>query len=84
MPEERFHDAGRAARRRAPQRESAATLFKHSLKLPVDFGMFFFGLPKAGLKLDSVGGVTAAVLAAVVVGKTAGILTFSTLAKREG
>jgi len=55
-------------------------VFEHSMKLPVDMGMFFFGLANAGVKLDSVGGVTVSVLGALVVGKTLGIAGFGLLA----
>lgn len=47
--------------------------FQHLLKLPVDLGLFAFGLANAGVVLGAVGNVTWAVLAALVVGKTAGI-----------
>eukprot|EP00931_Biecheleriopsis_adriatica_P065576 TRINITY_DN40082_c0_g1_i1.p1 TRINITY_DN40082_c0_g1~~TRINITY_DN40082_c0_g1_i1.p1 ORF type:complete len:1190 (+),score=216.93 TRINITY_DN40082_c0_g1_i1:23-3571(+) len=58
--------------------------FEHSMKLLVDFGMFFFGLSNAGVPLQEVGGITAAVLFALVVGKTLGIAGFSLLAHALG
>lgn len=58
--------------------------FEHALKMPVDFGMFFFGLANAGVQLGTVGGVTAAVIIALLVGKTLGIAAFSLLAVRLG
>ncbi|CAE7268683.1 nhaA [Symbiodinium pilosum] len=54
-------------------------VFEHTLKVPVDFGMFFFGLANAGVKLGSVGGITACVGLALVVGKTVGIAGMSAL-----
>ncbi|CAE7211846.1 nhaA [Symbiodinium natans] len=62
-------------------REEMAPLhvFEHTLKIPVDFGMFFFGLANAGVKLDSIGGVTACVGLALLVGKTVGIVSMSVL-----
>ena len=54
-------------------------VFEHTLKIPVDFGMFFFGLANAGVKLGSIGGITACVGLALVVGKTVGIAGMSAL-----
>jgi len=51
--------------------------FEHQLKMPVDMGMFFFGVANAGVKLDGVGGVTIAVLGALIVGKSLGIMCFT-------
>lgn len=59
-------------------------VFEHSLKLPVDLGMFFFGLANAGVKLGSVGGVTTAVVVALFIGKLAGISLMSLLAMKMG
>jgi NhaA family Na+:H+ antiporter len=51
--------------------------FEHAFKVPVDLGLFVFGLANAGVMLGSVGSATAAVLLALVVGKTIGIFVFS-------
>jgi len=59
-------------------------VFEHSLKLPVDFGMFFFGLANAGVKLGSVGSITLAVVVALFIGKLAGISLMSLLATKMG
>jgi NhaA family Na+:H+ antiporter len=59
-------------------------VFESTLKKPVDFGMFFFGLANAGVSFGSMGGLTAAVVLALCVGKTAGIFTCSVLAKCLG
>merc|ERR1719476_88415 len=58
--------------------------FEHVMKVPVCFGMFFFGLSNAGVALNNIGGITAAVLFALVVGKTLGITGFSLLAGALG
>eukprot|EP00401_Gymnodinium_catenatum_P071949 CAMPEP_0117532474 /NCGR_PEP_ID=MMETSP0784-20121206/39388_1 /TAXON_ID=39447 /ORGANISM="" /LENGTH=1184 /DNA_ID=CAMNT_0005328871 /DNA_START=56 /DNA_END=3610 /DNA_ORIENTATION=+ len=65
-------------------REAPLHVFEHTMKLPVDLGMFFFGFANAGVALDSVGGVTFAVLFALVVGKIVGIVGFSLLAVKLG
>jgi NhaA family Na+:H+ antiporter len=58
--------------------------FEHKLKLPVDLGMFFFGLANAGVPLGNIGGITLSVVAALVAGKTLGIAGFGLLAVRLG
>jgi len=58
--------------------------FGHSLQLPVDFGMFLFGLANAGVKLDSMGGLSFAILAGLVLGKTLGIAFFALLGRCLG
>ena len=47
--------------------------FEHFFKLPVDLGLFGFGLVNAGVELSSMGNATWAVLVALLVGKTVGI-----------
>jgi NhaA family Na+:H+ antiporter len=51
--------------------------FEHKFKLPVDFGLFGFGLANAGVQFSSMGQATVAVLLGLAVGKTLGIFTFS-------
>jgi len=51
--------------------------FEHEFKVFVDFGLFGFGLSNAGVAFSSMGHATWAVLASLVVGKTAGIFLFS-------
>lgn len=58
--------------------------FEHTFKLPVDFGLFGFGLMNAGVAFSSVGNATWAVLVALLVGKTFGIFGFSMLAHQLG
>ena len=58
--------------------------FEHTMKLPVDFGLFFFALANAGVRLEGVGPMTWIILASLVVGKLVGIYGFSMLAVRLG
>jgi len=58
--------------------------FEHALKLPVDLGMFFFGLANAGVQLGAFGGITVSVITALLVGKTLGIAGFGMLAMSMG
>ncbi|CAK0886828.1 unnamed protein product [Prorocentrum cordatum] len=66
------------------QEDAPLHLFEHHLKLPVDIGMFFFGLANAGVKLGSVGNVTTCVLTALIVGKTLGVAGFAMFAQCLG
>jgi NhaA family Na+:H+ antiporter len=59
-------------------------VFESTLKMPVDFGMFFFGLANAGVSFGSMGGLTVAVTIALCVGKMVGIFSFSVLASCLG
>lgn len=58
--------------------------FEHLFKRPVDIGLFGFGLANAGVTLGSVGSATWTVLAALLVGKTAGITLFALAGTRMG
>lgn len=58
--------------------------FEHTLKLPVDIGLFGFGLANAGVELSTMGNPTWAVLFGLVVGKTVGIFGFSMLGHLMG
>ena len=51
--------------------------FEHQLKVPVDFGLFFFGFANAGVEFSSMNQVTWIVLASLIAGKTIGIFFFS-------
>jgi len=55
-------------------------MFEHTMKLPVDMGMFFFGLSNAGVKLSNFGALTLSVIGALIVGKTIGIAGFAWIA----
>jgi NhaA family Na+:H+ antiporter len=58
--------------------------FEHQLKLPVDFGLFFFAFTQAGVALADVGPMTWLILGSLIVGKTVGITLFGLLAQRLG
>ncbi len=51
--------------------------FEHAFKLPVDLGLFGFGLANAGVELGAIGNATYAVAIALIVGKTAGVFGFA-------
>ena len=58
--------------------------FEHQLKLPVDFGLFFFAWANAGVAFGSINEVTLMVLLSLIVGKTVGVTLFSFLVSRLG
>ncbi|RMH43627.1 MAG: sodium:proton antiporter [Deltaproteobacteria bacterium] len=58
--------------------------FQHAFRLPVDLGLFAFGLANAGVVFAAVGNATWAVLAGLAVGKTGGIWLASTAAHAVG
>ena len=58
--------------------------FEHALKLPVDFGLFFFGFANAGVAMASVNEVTWIILASLIVGKMFGVTFFAWLATKIG
>jgi NhaA family Na+:H+ antiporter len=58
--------------------------FEHQLKLPVDFGLFFFAFTQAGVALADVGPMTWLILGSLVIGKLAGITAFGLLARQLG
>lgn len=58
--------------------------FESDWKVFVDFGLFLFGLVNAGVTLNAVGQATWLVLAALLIGKPAGIFLFGGLADRLG
>ena len=66
--------------------------FEHHLKLPVDFGLFFFAWANAGVKFIEDGGikegslseVTLMVLVSLILGKTVGVSLFSFVMSRFG
>jgi NhaA family Na+:H+ antiporter len=63
-----------------PADYSTLSLFEREWKVVVDIGLFIFGLANAGVEFSRVGTVTWLVLAALLVGKTAGIFAFGCLA----
>ena len=58
--------------------------FEHNLKLPVDFGLFFFGFANAGVEFSSMSNVTWIVLGSLILGKTIGIFLFSWAGAKMG
>jgi NhaA family Na+:H+ antiporter len=58
--------------------------FEHNLKLPVDFGLFFFGFANAGVELSEMSSVTWIVLGSLIFGKTIGIFLFSWVGTKMG
>jgi Na+:H+ antiporter, NhaA family len=63
---------------------SPLSRFEHDWKLVVDLGMFMFGLINGGVAFRSVGAATWLVLLSLILGKTLGVFSFSTLASRLG
>ncbi len=59
---------------------STIALFEHEWKVIVDFGLFLFGFANAGVQFSSVGTATWLVLAALLLGKTAGIFLLANVA----
>ena len=58
--------------------------FERAFKLPVDFGMFGFGVVNAGVAFGALGPATWAVFTALLVGKTLGVTLFALGAVRIG
>ena len=65
-------------------RHAPLDAFEHQLKLPVDFGLFFFAFANAGVAFASITQVTFIVLLSLIVGKTVGITLFSWVGVRLG
>ncbi len=57
---------------------------EHHLKLPVDFGLFFFAWANAGVAFGNINQVTLMILLSLIVGKTVGVSLFSIVASRVG
>jgi NhaA family Na+:H+ antiporter len=58
--------------------------FEHNLKLPVDFGLFFFAFANAGVAFSSMNEVTWIILASLILGKIIGITFFSGVGAKIG
>merc|ERR1719265_1867501 len=58
--------------------------FEHTMKFPVDLGMFFFGVANAGVEMKGVGGITVSVVVALVIGKILGIFLMGLIAVKSG
>ncbi|MEZ6129540.1 MAG: Na+/H+ antiporter NhaA [Planctomycetaceae bacterium] len=58
--------------------------FEHSLKLFVDFGLFFFALVNAGVGFGEINGLSWIIVGSLIAGKVIGITGFSTIAEMMG
>ena len=58
--------------------------FEHHLKLPVDFGLFFFAWANAGVAFGNINQVTLMILLSLIVGKTVGVSLFSIVVSKLG
>ncbi len=58
--------------------------FEHHIKLPVDFGLFFFAWANAGVAFANINAVTWMILLSLIVGKTVGVSLFSSIVARLG
>ncbi len=58
--------------------------FEHHLKLPVDFGLFFFAWANAGVAFGNINQVTLMILLSLIVGKTVGVSIFSFIVSKLG
>ncbi|MCB9731681.1 MAG: Na+/H+ antiporter NhaA [Deltaproteobacteria bacterium] len=58
--------------------------FEHAFKLPVDLGLFGFGLMNAGVELGAVGDATWGVMFALIIGKTLGVTGFALVGDKLG
>jgi len=68
----------------APIQCDTLNRFERAFRIPVDLGLFAFGLVNAGVRFSGVGDATIAVLLALIVGKTFGIFGFALMAQRLG
>ena len=57
--------------------DSTIDRFEHDLKLPVDFGLFFFAFANAGVAFSGINNLTWVVLFSLIAGKMIGITLFS-------
>jgi len=62
----------------------ALNRFEHTFKLPVDFGLFAFGIANAGVAFSSIGEATYGVFLALLLGKTFGIFSFAMIGDKLG
>ncbi len=83
MPREE-RDEGLFAEQMHASPPDALNQFAGFFKLPVTFGLFFFGLANAGVPFANVGNATWGVFLSLLLGKTFGVFTFSTVATKLG
>ena len=77
------HDAGHAHGGHEHQ-VGVLEQFEHHLKMPVDFGLFFFAWANAGVAFGNINQVTLMILLSLIVGKTVGVSLFSFVMSRAG
>ena len=77
------HDAGRAHGGHE-HRVGVLEQFEHHLKMPVDFGLFFFAWANAGVAFGNINQVTLMILLSLIVGKTVGVTLFSIVMSKLG
>lgn len=65
-------------------RDTPLERFEHTLKLPVDLGLFAFAFANAGVEFSNMGALTWIILASLIVGKTLGIVLLSWLGVKLG
>lgn len=63
---------------------STLATFEHEWKLPVDFGLFMFGLANGGVEFAAVGTATWLVLTALIAGKSVGIFLSAVIGEKLG
>ncbi len=83
MPREE-RDEGLFAEQQHASPPDALNQFAGFFKLPVTFGLFFFGLANAGVPFANVGNATWGVFLSLLLGKTFGVFTFSALGSKLG
>ena len=66
------------------KRHSSLVNFEHFFKLPVDFGLFGFGLANAGVLFAGINAITWLILFSLVLGKTLGISLLGFLGEKLG
>lgn len=67
-----------------PRDLSTLSRFEREWKVPVDIGLFLFGLANAGVRFASIGTATWLVLASLLIGKTGGIFLMGWLCQKLG
>ena len=77
------HDAGHAHGGHEHQ-VGVLEQFEHHLKMPVDFGLFFFAWANAGVAFGNINQVTLMILLSLIVGKTVGVSLFSIVVSKLG
>lgn len=58
--------------------------FEHTMKLPVDFGLFFFALVNAGVAMSEVNNLSYIIMLSLIAGKMIGITIFSSIGQLVG